>query len=77
MTADAQGRADSGAMGGPGGPNARRPLTGRTILVVGADDESTRRTALQLAARGAALVVAGRDHAKVLVAAGYAASSGV
>jgi NAD(P)-dependent dehydrogenase (short-subunit alcohol dehydrogenase family) len=63
-------------MSGPGGPNARRPLTGRTILVVGAEDEPTRRTALQLAARGAALVIAGRDHAKVLVAAGYAASSG-
>ncbi len=78
MITDAQGLAGSNA-GGPGGiagPNARRPLTGRTILVIGADDEPTRRTALQLAARGAALVIAGRDHAKVLVAAGYAASSG-
>lgn len=81
MTADAHGRTgpNAGATPGPGGMgghNARRPLTGRTILVVGADDETARRTALHLAARGAALIFAGRDHGKVLVAAGYAASSG-
>jgi NAD(P)-dependent dehydrogenase (short-subunit alcohol dehydrogenase family) len=54
----------------------RRPLRGRIVLVVGADDPATRRTALHLAARGASLIVAGRDRDEVLATAGLGAASG-
>ncbi len=46
------------------------------MLVVGAEDSATRQVALHLAARGAALIVAGRDRHEVLVTAGLAAASG-
>lgn len=46
------------------------------VLVVGADDSATRRTALHLAAQGARLVVMGSDAQEVLITAGLVAASG-
>ena len=60
----------------PAARDARRPLRGRIVLVIGAEDASTRRTALHLSARGAALIVAGVDREAVLMTAGLAAASG-
>lgn len=54
----------------------RRPLHGRIVLVIGADDVATRGAALHLSARGAALVACGRDRDAVLITAGLAAASG-
>lgn len=60
----------------PSARDARRPLRGRIVLVIGAEDASTRRTALHLSARGAALIVSGVDAQAVLLTAGFAAASG-
>lgn len=53
-----------------------RPLARRVVLVVGADDSATRRTALHVAAQGARLVVTGSDAPEVLITAGLVAASG-
>jgi hypothetical protein len=51
------------------------PLAGRTVLVLGAGDPTAQRLALHLAARGAAIVVAGPVLAPLLVAAGLVAAT--
>lgn len=56
--------------------DVRRPLRGRVVFVIGADDAATRQTALHFSARGAALIVVGRDRHEVLVTAGLCAASG-
>lgn len=56
--------------------SARRPLAGRTLLVVGAADPVASSAALHAAARGAAVVAAGPDVPKVILTAGLIAATG-
>ncbi len=54
----------------------RRPLAGRTVLVLGAADPVASSAALHAAARGAAVVAAGPDVPNVILTAGLIAATG-
>lgn len=55
---------------------SRRPLAGRTVLVLGAADPVASSAALHAAARGAAVVAAGPDVPQVILTAGLIAATG-
>lgn len=54
----------------------RRPLSGRTVLVLGAADPVAQSAALHVAARGATVVAAGPDVPSVILTAGLIAATG-
>lgn len=54
----------------------RRPLAGRTVLVVGASDPVGSSAALHVAARGADVIVADPDVPSAILVAGLIAATG-